>query len=85
MKESKDEQFSRVAQLRQQIAEELEAMQRGFSAYAAGMARHDFIRARMEQIGDRQEELAARIGSDDAAHVVCKLYMDKITGNDEAQ
>ena len=85
MKESKDEQFSRVAQLRQQIADELEAMQRGFSAYAAGAARHDFIRARMEQIGDHQEELATRIGPDGAVHVVCELYMDKVTGNDKVQ
>ena len=84
MKESKGEQFSGVAQLRQQIAEELEAMQRGFSAYAAGVARHDFIQARMERIGDRQEELAACIGPDDAAHVVCELYMDKVTGADKA-
>jgi antitoxin component HigA of HigAB toxin-antitoxin module len=84
MKENKSEQFSRVAQLRQQIAEELEAMQRGFSAYAAGVARHDFIRARMEQIGNHQEELAANIGSDDAANIVCELYIDKITGKDKA-
>ena len=84
MEEIKSEQLSMVTQLRQQIAEELEAMQRGFSDYAAGVARHDFIRARMEQIGDRQEELAARIGPDDAAYVVCELYMDKITGNDKS-
>ncbi len=84
MGETKSEQLSTVTQLRQQIAEELEAMQRGFSAYAAGVARHDFIRARMERIGDRQEELAACIGPDNATHVVCELYMDKITGNDKA-
>ncbi|GAC1356783.1 MAG: hypothetical protein NVS2B12_29690 [Ktedonobacteraceae bacterium] len=72
--------ISVVAQLRQRIAEELEAMQRGFSAYAAGVARHDFIRARMEQIGDHQEELALHIGSGDAAYLVCELYMDKVTG-----
>lgn len=80
MNGQKDEHTSIVANLRLQIVEELEAMQRGFSAYAAGVARHDFIRARMEQIGDHQEELATYIGSNDAADVVCELYIDKMTG-----
>ncbi len=78
MNGQKRERASMVANLRSQIDEELEAMQRGFSAYAAGVARHDFIRARMEQIGDCQEELATYIGSDDAADLVCKLYIDKM-------
>lgn len=73
------ESASEVARLRQQIAEELEAMQRGFKEFAAGVARHDFIRAHMEQIGDHQEELAGYIGQNDAAHIVCKLYIDTVT------
>lgn len=82
MKERGNEHASVVAQLRQQITEELEAMQRGFSAYAAGIARHDFIRARMEQIGDHQEELALHIGPGKAANFVCELYIDKMTEKD---
>ncbi|GCE13954.1 hypothetical protein [Tengunoibacter tsumagoiensis] len=74
------EHVSEVARLRQQIADELESMQRGFSHFAAGVARHDFIRARMEKIGDRQEELAHYIGQQDAVHIVCELYIDKIAG-----
>lgn len=83
MSEHKSGHVSTVAQLRCQIAEELEAMQRGFSAYAAGVARHDFIRARMEQIGDCQEELATYIGPNDAADLVCELYIDKVTGKNK--
>ncbi len=73
---------SAVAQLRQQITEELEAMQRGFSAYASGMARHEFIRARMARIGDQQEELAAHIGPADAVHFVCELYIEKMASRE---
>src|SRR5579875_1107418 len=47
-----DKNGSEVARIRQQIEEELEAMQLGFSGLAAGSARHDFIRARMEQVGN---------------------------------
>jgi len=78
MNERGSEHTSAVAQLRQQIADELEAMHRGFSAYAAGVARHDFIRARMAQIGDSQAELALHIGPGDAAHFVCELYIDEM-------
>ncbi|MBO0778133.1 MAG: hypothetical protein J2P37_04825 [Ktedonobacteraceae bacterium] len=72
---------SEVARLRQRIAEEIESMQNGFSGFAAGVARHDFIRARMEQIGDHQDELAEYIGDTDAAHLVCELYIH-VMGND---
>jgi hypothetical protein len=71
---------SEVARIRQQISEELEAMQRGFSGFAAGMARHDFIHARMEQIGNHQEELAGYVGEQDAVDMVCALYIDKVDG-----
>jgi hypothetical protein len=72
---------SDVARLRQQITDEIESMQRGFSGFAAGVARHDFIKARMEQIGDHQDELAEYLGDNDAAHVVCELYIH-LMGND---
>ncbi len=76
MKESKSE----VARLRQLISEELESMEQGFRGFAAGVARHEFIRIRMEQIGDCQEELAEYVGQHDAAHIVCELYIDKVGG-----
>jgi hypothetical protein len=72
---------SEVARLRQQIEEELEAMQRGFSGYAAGTARHDFIRARMDQLGSHQDELAEYIGDTNAANYVCETYIN-VMNND---
>lgn len=70
---------SEVAKLRQQIEEEIESMQRGFTGYAAGGARHDFIRAKMERIGGHQDELAEYLGDDDAAHMVCELYINTMS------
>ncbi|HLG75294.1 MAG TPA: hypothetical protein VKX46_02695 [Ktedonobacteraceae bacterium] len=70
------ESVSEVARLRQQIAEEIESMRRGFKDFAAGITRHEFIRARMEQIGDHQEALAMHVGPSAAASTVCKLYID---------
>ncbi len=67
---------SEIARLRQSIEEEIEAMHRGFSAIAAGTARHAFIKARMERIGSQQDLLAKHIGSSAAARVVCELYID---------
>jgi hypothetical protein len=72
------ESVSEVARLRQQIEGEIEAMQRCFQDFAAGVARHEFIRARMEQIGDRQDELATFVGAGDAAYMVCELYINTI-------
>lgn len=75
------EHISEVALLRQHIEEEIEAMQRGFSAFAAGVARHEFIRVRMESIGDHQDQLAEYVGQNQAAHIVCELYISKVANS----
>lgn len=49
---------SEVAELRQQIALELDAMRRGLLGISTGTARHTFIHARMERIGACQDTLA---------------------------
>jgi hypothetical protein len=67
---------SEVTRLRQSIEEEIEAMHRGFSAIAAGAARHEFIKARMERIGCQQDLLAEHVGSSTAATMVCELYIN---------
>ena len=67
---------SEVARLRHQIELELEAMQRGMMDFAVGAARHDFIRARMKQVGNYQDKLAEHIGNADASRVVCTLYVE---------
>jgi hypothetical protein len=74
-----DKNGSEVARIRQQIEEELEAMQLGFNGLAAGTARHDFIRARMEQVGNCVDELAQHIGSADATQIACEIYMNTVT------
>jgi hypothetical protein len=71
------EHKSEVKRLCQHIEAEIEAMQCGFSAFAVGVARHEFIKARMERIGGHQEQLARHIGESAAANVVCELYISR--------
>src|SRR5260370_30558108 len=78
------ESVSEVARLRQQIVKEIEAMQRGLSGFAAGVARHEFIRVRMEQMSGHQDELAEYVGQDDAAQITCQLYIQQ-TGKESAE
>jgi hypothetical protein len=66
---------SEVAQLRQQIALELDAMRRGLLGISTGSARHAFIHARMERIGVCQDTLASSIGEQAATQIVCTVYM----------
>ena len=66
---------SEVAQLRQQIALELDAMRRGLLGISTGSTRHAFIHARMERIGVCQDTLANSIGEPAATQLVCAAYM----------
>lgn len=66
---------SEVAQLRQQIALEMDAMRRGLLGISTGSARHAFIHARMERIGVCQDTLATSIGEQAATQIVCAVYM----------
>jgi hypothetical protein len=61
---------SEVAHLMQQIADEYMAVQAGLSGLALGTAQHQFISARMENIGRCQEQLSALVGSEQAAKIV---------------
>jgi hypothetical protein len=72
------EDLSEVAQLRQSIKEEIEAMQRGFSSFASGCSRHEFIRVQMARIGNQQDKLAEHIGEKDASNIVCELYITSV-------
>ena len=67
---------SEVAQLHQQIEIQLEAMRRGMSGFAAGRARHAFIRARMDNVGGCQDALAKYVGDDVADQVIFSLYKE---------
>lgn len=65
---------SEIAQLRQQIEEQLIAMKRGLSGFSAGSARHAFINAKLERINVDQEKLASQIGEQDANSFFYHLY-----------
>jgi len=67
--------MSDIARLRRQIIQEMEAMHHGFAGFAVGIARHEFIHARMQRIYDHQEHLAEHIGKSAAATTVCELYI----------
>jgi hypothetical protein len=67
---------SEVAQLYHQIEVQLEAMRRGMSGLALGRARHAFIRAQMDQVGECQDALAKYVGEGLANQVICNLYAE---------
>lgn len=57
-----DQQRSEVARLLSQISEEYEAAQRGVSGLSYGTAKHEFITARMENIGQLHHQLQSLVG-----------------------
>ena len=69
------EQRSEVARLLRQIAEEYEAAQRGLTGIAFGTARHDFITARMENMGQLHGQLQSLVG-DIAVEMIAEKLKD---------
>ena len=68
---------SEVARLRAQIAAEYEASERALHGLASGIARHDFITARMERMGAYMGELAALVGIEEAAIIFVEAVEDQ--------
>ncbi len=66
---------SEVARLLKQIDLEFEAAQLGISGLAEGAARHEFIKAKMEQVGAYETELATHVGQDEANRLICEQYV----------
>jgi hypothetical protein len=64
---------SEVARLLEQINEEYEAAQRGLSGFAHGSAKHDFITARMENVGRLHNELQEIVGDEAIALVAERI------------
>jgi hypothetical protein len=56
------EQRSEVARLLAQISDEYEAAQRGLSGLASGVSQHEFITARMENMGQLHSQLHSLVG-----------------------
>ena len=67
------EQRSEVARLLEQISEEYEAAQRGLSGFAYGATRHEFITARMENMGRIHNELQSLVGDAAIAMIADQL------------
>ncbi len=61
---------SEVTCLLEQIKQQHEAAERGLSGLAQGTARHKFISARMERIGQIHEELQRLVGPEQATQLV---------------
>jgi hypothetical protein len=57
-----EEHRSEVARLLSQISAEYEAAQRGLTGLAYGTSKHDFITARMENMGQLHSELQSIVG-----------------------
>ncbi len=62
---------SEVARLLQQISAEYEAAERGLKGLSLGAARHDFMLARTEHIGQLHVRLRKLVG-DDAMKLIAK-------------
>ncbi|MGB8346282.1 MAG: hypothetical protein WCD86_15470 [Ktedonobacteraceae bacterium] len=75
-----DECKSEVARLRYQIEQEYRAAELALNGFAAGVARHDFITAKMERVGECRKELAKFVGETEAT----RICVEVIDGTDAA-
>jgi N-methylhydantoinase A/oxoprolinase/acetone carboxylase beta subunit len=63
---------SEVARLMRQIEQEYEAAQRGLYGFAAGTGKHEFINARVENIGRYHEKLKTLVGEQEAVKALAQ-------------
>jgi hypothetical protein len=63
---------SEVARLMRQIEQEYEAAQRGLYGFASGAARHEFINAKVENIGRCHEHLKTLVGEQEATKALAQ-------------
>ena len=75
-------QGSEVARLMRQIEREYEAAQRGLYGFAAGAAKHQFIMARMENIGRCHEQIKELVGEKEAVRVLAQALEQAGSGNE---
>ena len=66
------ENKSEVARLMRQIELEYEAAQRGMYGFAACTAKHEFITARMENMGRCREQLVTLVGEQEATRALAQ-------------
>ncbi len=63
------EQGSEIARLMQRIELEYQAANNALYGLAAGIAKHEFITARMERMGELHEELKTLVGAEQATQL----------------
>jgi hypothetical protein len=68
---------SEVARLRAQIEREYEAALRGLLGLAV-CARHDFINARLRQIGELESELSLHVGPTQAMETLLEIHDNQV-------
>ena len=68
-----EEHGSEVARLLSKITAEYEAAQRGLTGLAYGTSQHDFITARMDNMGQLHSELQTIVGDSAIALIVDAL------------
>ncbi len=66
---------SEVAQLMERIANEYQAAQWGLSGLAYGVAKHEFITARMEHMEEGRQALAASVGDEQAIALLAQTLV----------
>ena len=76
---------SEVARLRTQIAAEYEAAKRALHSLAAGTARHDFICAHMEHMGEAVGQLADLVGIEQAAAILVEAMEGQVQPPSQTQ
>ena len=72
-----EKHVSEVAKILSQISAEYEAAQRGLTGLAYGMSQHEFITARMENMGQLHTELQSIVG--DAAIALIADALNKVS------
>ena len=77
------ENKSEVARIKRQIELEYEAAQRAMHGFAAGAGKHQFITARMENMGRYHEKLISLVGEQEATKALAEALEQ--AGNEAAQ
>ena len=83
------ESKSEVARIMRQIELEYEAAKRGLYGFAAGAGKHEFINARVENIGRYHEKLKTLVGEQEATKALAQALEQAgdaaPSGNEAAQ
>lgn len=72
-----------IAQFRERIEGEVQAMRQGMSGLATGTAQHKFIQAKIARIGEQQDQLTALVGEQQATLIVCQAYHKMMSEEDD--